>query len=89
MGQSLYSIGSDPRLKHEFETRHGVRADECAALLTDCSATRRDSIAPNQATNRSTVKLVQVFSADLIANSGERSWPKLIPKRPVTLTTMS
>ena len=39
---SLYSIGSDPRLNHEFETRHGVRAEECAALLTDFFATRRD-----------------------------------------------
>ena len=38
---SLYSIGSDPRLNHEFETRHGVRATECAALLTDFFATRR------------------------------------------------
>lgn len=38
---SLYSIGSDPRLNHEFETRHGVRAEECAALLSDFFATRR------------------------------------------------
>ena len=38
---SLYSIGSDPRLNHEFETRHGVRGEECAALLSDFFATRR------------------------------------------------
>ncbi|MDW3220541.1 MAG: tRNA adenosine(34) deaminase TadA [Acidimicrobiales bacterium] len=38
---SLYSLGSDPRLNHEFETVHGVRADECAALLTDFFAARR------------------------------------------------
>ena len=39
---SLYSLGSDPRLNHEFATTHGVRADECARLLTDFFATRRD-----------------------------------------------
>lgn len=38
---SLYSLGSDPRLNHEFETVHGVRADECAALLTDFFSARR------------------------------------------------
>jgi tRNA(adenine34) deaminase len=38
---SLYSLGSDPRLNHEFTTTHGVRADECARLLTDFFATRR------------------------------------------------
>ncbi|GJM38593.1 MAG: tRNA-specific adenosine deaminase [Acidimicrobiales bacterium] len=38
---SLYSLGSDPRLNHEFETVHGVRAEECASLLTDFFATRR------------------------------------------------
>lgn len=38
---SLYSLGSDPRLNHEFATTHGVRADECARLLTDFFATRR------------------------------------------------
>ncbi|MEM9464479.1 MAG: nucleoside deaminase [Actinomycetota bacterium] len=30
---SLYQVGADPRLGHEFETIHNVRADECAALL--------------------------------------------------------
>ncbi|MDE0608131.1 MAG: tRNA adenosine(34) deaminase TadA [Acidimicrobiaceae bacterium] len=38
---SLYSIGSDPRLNHEFITRHGVRAEECAVLLSDFFASRR------------------------------------------------
>lgn len=38
---SLYSLGSDPRLNHEFATTHGVRAEECARLLTDFFATRR------------------------------------------------
>ncbi len=30
---SLYNLGADPRLNHEFEVVPGVRADECAALL--------------------------------------------------------
>ncbi len=38
---SLYSLGSDPRLNHEFATTHGVRADECGQLLTDFFAARR------------------------------------------------
>lgn len=38
---SLYHLGSDPRLNHEFETTHGVRAEECAALLSDFFAARR------------------------------------------------
>lgn len=38
---SLYNLGSDPRLNHEFEVVHGVLADECAALLTDFFASRR------------------------------------------------
>lgn len=32
---TLYGIGADPRLNHTFEVQHGVRAEECAALLTD------------------------------------------------------
>lgn len=32
---SLYSLGSDPRLDHEFAVIHGVRAEECAALLVE------------------------------------------------------
>ena len=31
---SLYNLGADPRLNHEFEVA-GVRAGECAALLQD------------------------------------------------------
>jgi tRNA(adenine34) deaminase len=31
---SLYQVGADPRLGHEFATTHNVRAPECAALLT-------------------------------------------------------
>jgi tRNA(adenine34) deaminase len=38
---SLYHLGSDPRLNHEFETTADVRADECATLLTDFFAERR------------------------------------------------
>jgi len=38
---SLYNLGSDPRLNHEFEVVHGVMADECASLLTDFFAARR------------------------------------------------
>jgi len=38
---TLYSLGSDPRLNHEFDATHGVRADECARLLTDFFAARR------------------------------------------------
>jgi len=38
---SLYNLGSDPRLNHEFEVIHGVMADECAGLLTDFFASKR------------------------------------------------
>ncbi len=31
---SLMGVGSDPRLNHEFEVTQGVRAEECAKLLT-------------------------------------------------------
>jgi tRNA(Arg) A34 adenosine deaminase TadA len=31
---SLYQLGSDPRLNHEFETVSDVRADECSELLS-------------------------------------------------------
>jgi tRNA(adenine34) deaminase len=40
---SLYNLGGDPRLNHEFEVAHGVRADECAALLTTFFAGRREN----------------------------------------------
>ena len=39
---SLYHLGSDPRLNHEFQTTQGVRGDECARLLTEFFAARRD-----------------------------------------------
>jgi tRNA(adenine34) deaminase len=38
---SLYNLGADPRLNHEFEITAGVRADECAAALTTFFADRR------------------------------------------------
>ena len=38
---SLYQLGADPRLNHEFAVTPDVRADECAALLTDFFADRR------------------------------------------------
>jgi tRNA(adenine34) deaminase len=38
---SLYHLGSDPRLNHEFPVVDGVRADECAALLGEFFAERR------------------------------------------------
>ena len=38
---SLYNLGADPRLNHEFEVVPGVRADECAALLSDFFSSRR------------------------------------------------
>lgn len=38
---SLYHLGADPRLNHEFRTRHGVRAAECSQVLSAYFATRR------------------------------------------------
>ena len=38
---SLYQLGADPRLNHEFEVAHGIRAEECADLLTEFFANRR------------------------------------------------
>ena len=38
---SLYNLGSDPRLNHEMTVIDGVRADECAALLSEFFAGRR------------------------------------------------
>ena len=40
---SLYNLCADPRLNHEVPWTHGVRGDECAALLTDFFAERRGS----------------------------------------------
>ncbi len=38
---SLYNLGADPRLNHEFVVQQGVRAEECADLLTAFFADRR------------------------------------------------
>ena len=38
---SLYNLAADPRLNHEAAVVEGVRADECAALLTAFFADRR------------------------------------------------
>ena len=38
---SLYNLGADPRLNHEFEVVSGVRAEDCAALVADFFAVRR------------------------------------------------
>ena len=38
---SLYNFAADPRLNHATEVVRGVRADECAALLTDFFTSRR------------------------------------------------
>src|SRR5262245_25750274 len=39
--QTLYTIGSDARLNHRIDIRGGVRADECAALLSEFFAELR------------------------------------------------
>lgn len=38
---SLYNLGADPRLNHEFEVTPRVRMDECAELLTSFFETKR------------------------------------------------
>jgi tRNA(adenine34) deaminase len=38
---SLYNLGADPRLNHEFEVVAGIRASQCAALVTEFFAQRR------------------------------------------------
>jgi tRNA(adenine34) deaminase len=38
---TLYNLGADPRLNHEFAVRSRVRADECGALLQDFFASKR------------------------------------------------
>lgn len=38
---SLYNLAADPRFNHEFPVTAGVRAEECAALLTTFFAERR------------------------------------------------
>jgi tRNA(adenine34) deaminase len=38
---TLYNLCADPRLNHEVPVTRGVRADECAALLTGFFDDRR------------------------------------------------
>ncbi len=38
---SLYNLGTDPRLNHEFEVVAGVMEAECGALLSDFFTARR------------------------------------------------
>ena len=38
---SLYNLGADPRLNHEFEVTWRIREEECATLLTDFFASKR------------------------------------------------
>lgn len=39
---SLYNLGADPRLNHEFAVTPGVRGDESATLLREFFSARRD-----------------------------------------------
>jgi tRNA(adenine34) deaminase len=41
---SLYHLGADPRLNHEFAVVDGVRAEECGALLSEFFAARRAGV---------------------------------------------
>jgi len=40
---SLYNVGADPRLNHEYTVTAGVRRDECARLLQEFFAARRSN----------------------------------------------
>ncbi|MCB1255838.1 MAG: tRNA adenosine(34) deaminase TadA [Microthrixaceae bacterium] len=40
---SLYNLGADPRLNHEFAITHGVLADRCSELLVSFFAQRRQT----------------------------------------------
>jgi tRNA(adenine34) deaminase len=40
---SLYNFGADPRLNHELVVVNGIRAEECAAMLTEFFSARRGS----------------------------------------------
>lgn len=44
--ETLYSIGSDPRLNHRFECVPGVLADECSTLLSGFFAAIRGKNKP-------------------------------------------
>ena len=39
---SIYNVLTDPRLNHRVDVTSGIREDECAALLHDFFAKRRD-----------------------------------------------
>jgi tRNA(adenine34) deaminase len=41
---TLYNLCSDPRLNHEVPVTHGVRADECGALLSAFFADKRGEV---------------------------------------------
>lgn len=41
-GQSLYMMAGDQRLFHQVDLRGGILADQCARILRDFFATRRD-----------------------------------------------
>jgi tRNA(adenine34) deaminase len=43
---SLYNFAADPRLNHATDVVPGVRAEECASLLTEFFARRRDQPIP-------------------------------------------
>ena len=47
--QTLYAIGSDPRLNHRFECVPGVLGDECGALLSGFFAAIRARNEPGNA----------------------------------------
>ncbi len=38
---TLYNLGADPRLNHELVVVDGIRAESCAAMLSDFFAERR------------------------------------------------
>jgi tRNA(adenine34) deaminase len=44
--ETLYTIGSDPRLNHRFECVPGVLSDECSSLLTGFFAAIRAKDSP-------------------------------------------
>lgn len=50
---SLYNLGADPRLNHEFEVTPRVRMDECAELLTSFFKDRRGDHQPGDGSWRS------------------------------------
>ncbi len=49
---TLYNLCGDPRLNHELEVTHGVRAEDCGALLTSFFAEKRTDRAGLEPTPR-------------------------------------